>query len=394
MDAVPRGRFTRKEYADRIARVKRVMEGAGLDVLLCPDPANICYLTGYDGWSFYVPQLAVVALEDELPLWIGRPMDVNTARMTAYLPDDRLLSYPEDVVQVDDDHPMRAMGELLAARGWGKRRIGMDFDAYHITPRGLAALKQGLPGTRIIDAGRLVNWVRSTKTDAEIAVMREAATLADAAMAAAIEGIAPGVRQCDLAGQIAAAQYRGTPQLAGDYPAIVALMPTGKGTSAPHLTAGDDVFGANSGTVFELAGTRWRYNCPMTRTVHLGPPPQALLDTVAIAKDGMAAVVEAMRSGATAGKVESAWRATVEPLGLSKPSRIGYAVGLGYPPDWGEHTVSIRRDEPTVLITNQTVHIMLGIWKADWGVSISDTVRVTPAGGEPLTTTPLDVVVK
>ena len=40
--------------------------------------------------------------------------------------------------------------------------------------------------------------------------------------------------------------------------------------------------------------------------------------------------------------VEAAWRGYIARFGLEKASRIGYSVGLGYPPDWGEHTMSLR----------------------------------------------------
>ena len=74
--------FSDTEYDSRLAKTKAAMEQAGVDVLLSTDTANIHYLTGYDGWSFYTPQAAVVALAEEEPLWIGRGIDANGARVT------------------------------------------------------------------------------------------------------------------------------------------------------------------------------------------------------------------------------------------------------------------------------------------------------------------------
>ena len=48
------------------------MEKAGIDVLFVTDPANMNYLTGYDGWSFYVHQMVVLSLDEPEPVWIGR----------------------------------------------------------------------------------------------------------------------------------------------------------------------------------------------------------------------------------------------------------------------------------------------------------------------------------
>jgi Xaa-Pro aminopeptidase len=80
--------------------------------------------------------------------------------------------------------------------------------------------------------------------------------------------------------------------------------------------------------------------------------------------------------------------------GLSKASRIGYSVGLNYPPDWGEHTMSLRPGDRTVLEPNMTFHMILGMWMDGWGFEVSETFAVTPSGAECLCTTPRDLVVK
>ena len=67
--------FERGEYLDRLARVKRSMTERDIDLLLVASPANQFYLTGYDGWSFYTPQMVVVALDQDEPIWFGRKMD-------------------------------------------------------------------------------------------------------------------------------------------------------------------------------------------------------------------------------------------------------------------------------------------------------------------------------
>ena len=66
--------FSRNEYADRLNRVLTAMQMQEMDVLVIGDPANINWLTGYDAWSFYTPQIMVVGLEVD-PTWIGREMD-------------------------------------------------------------------------------------------------------------------------------------------------------------------------------------------------------------------------------------------------------------------------------------------------------------------------------
>ena len=60
-------KFTRAEYADRLQKTRRAMEEKGVDLLIVSDPSNMNWLTGYDGWSFYVHQAVIVPPERETP---------------------------------------------------------------------------------------------------------------------------------------------------------------------------------------------------------------------------------------------------------------------------------------------------------------------------------------
>jgi|TARA_B100000315_G_scaffold242620_1_gene265014 Xaa-Pro dipeptidase len=91
--------------------------------------------------------------------------------------------------------------------------------------------------------------------------------------------------------------------------------------------------------------------------------------------------------------VHRAWQDVLDRYGLTKESRIGYSIGVGYPPDWGEHTVSLRANEQTILEQNMTLHVMLGMWMDGWGIEFSETVAVTASGVESLTQFVREVVV-
>src|SRR5689334_792667 len=228
------------------------MATAGIDVVVSADPANMNYLTGYDGWSFYTPQCVVVALAEDDPLCIVRGMDRNGGLQTSFLAPERMLGYPDDYVQSTERHPFDWIAGELARRGLRRGAIGTEQDVYYFSPRAQAALERGLPEARFVDAGVLVNWVRAVKSPAELRYMREAARIVERVMQTAYDAIAPGVRQCDAVAQIVAAQVRGTPEYGGDYGAFVPLLPTGPGTSAPHLTWTDEPFRSGEATILEL----------------------------------------------------------------------------------------------------------------------------------------------
>jgi ectoine hydrolase len=213
-------------------------------------------------------------------------------------------------------------------------------------------------------------------------------------MQAGIDAIRPGVRQCDAVAAIYDAQIRGTKEFGGDYPAIAPLLPTGIGTSTPHLTWTDDPFRKGEATILELAGCRRRYHCPMARTVQLGRPPERIAEIARVVVEGLNAAIDAARPGVLAEDVEAAWRRVIARHGIVKESRIGYSTGCSYPPDWGERTISIRPGDETELRPNMTLHLIPGIWMDDFGIEISECILINETGAEPLCNFPRQLVVK
>jgi ectoine hydrolase len=128
----PQLKFTRAEFDARIARTRSEMAARGLDALIVSDPSNMNWLTGYDGWSFYVHQAVVLPLSGD-PFWFGRGMDSEGARRTSWLPEADLISYPDHYVQSTERHPMDYLSARMADRGLARGRIGVEMDNYWYT---------------------------------------------------------------------------------------------------------------------------------------------------------------------------------------------------------------------------------------------------------------------
>ncbi len=386
--------FARAEYDLRLKKIRTEMAKRGLDLLIVNDVANQHYITGYDGWSFYTPQVVLVPIENEEPVWIGRAMDAAGGLLTAWMKPENVVGFPEDHVQRIDRHPMDWIAQWIGNKGWGKRRIGIELEAYYYSPKAHARLTAGLPNATFLDADLLVNWTRAVKTAPEIDYLRKASLLAQAAVSTAYEVIAPGVRECDAIARIQGAQVAGNPDFAGD---ITALPPTilgGENASAPHIMWSDRRFGANETIALELAGVCRRYAAGLARTMQLGKTPQRVADTAKAVIEGMDAVLATAKPGVLAEDVEAAWRKVIERHGLKKESRIGYSIGVAYPPDWGEHTISLRPGDKTVLEPGNVVHSILGMWMEGWGIEVSETILVTERGNETLTKFPREIHVK
>ena len=371
------------------------MEKAGIETLLVADPANMNYLSGYDGWSFYVPQVLILTMGEQEPIWIGRAMDANGAKHTTFLSPEDIIGYPDDYVQSPVKHPMNFIAEVLKERDLTGRVIGLEMEAYYFTAKCFIELKKSLPKAIFEDACLLVNWARIVKSPQEIEYMRQAGKIVEKVMQTAIDKVAPGVRECDAVGSVYYAQISGTEAYGGDYTAFVPMMPSGEKTSTPHLTWTDDRYESEQAVNLELAACRHRYHCPMARTVYLGKnPPQRLKDTAEVVVEGLNTALDTVKPGVTCEEIELVWRNVIAKVDLVKESRIGYSMGLNYPPDWGEHTASLRPGDKTILQPNMTFHMILGMWMDDWGFECSESFRVTETGHETFADFPRKLFVK
>ncbi|GAB3519374.1 M24 family metallopeptidase [Arthrobacter monumenti] len=383
--------FSAEEYAERLAATRRRMAEQGLSALLIADPANINYLTGYNAWSFYTPQILFVPAVGEM-IFFAREMDARPGFRTSWLPVENIIGYPERYVHRPHLHPFDWVSFMLreraviapAASGY----IGLEMDAHFLSPKGYRALVNAIPEWDFVDCFELVNWVRLIKSPAEIELMRKAAVVASAAMSVALDTIRVGARQCDVVAAVSQAQIAGTPDVGGDYPAIVPMMPTGEASDAPHLTWTEDRFEPGQAVVLELAGAYKRYHTPLARSVILGEPSEELVRVSSAADEGINAVMDAIQPGVPIRDLVRIWNNVLWAHGLEKPSRLGYSIGLGYPPDWGERTVSIRSEDDTVLEENMTFHLIGGMWMKGYGYELSEPFRVSATGVEPFTSFP------
>ena len=385
--------FSREEYAARLAKTRAAMTRQGIDLLWVSDPSNMAWLTGYDGWSFYVHQGVLVPPEGE-PIWYGRGQDANGAKRTAYLGHDNIIGYPDHYVQSTERHPMDRLADIIDSRGWGRLSIGVEMDNYWFSAAAFASLQRHLPNARFADATALVNWQRAVKSPQELDYMRKAARIVEAMHKRIVEKIEPGLRKNDLVAEIYDAGIRGVDGVGGDYPAIVPLLPSGADASAPHLTWDDKPMRSGEGTFFEIAGCYKRYHCPLSRTVFLGKPTQAFLDAEKAVLEGMDAGLEAARPGNTCEDIAHAFFGVLKTYGITKDNRTGYPIGLSYPPDWGERTMSLRPGDRTVLEPGMTFHFMTGLWLEDMGLEITESIAIAEGGVEILADVPRQLFVK
>ncbi|WP_176237786.1 aminopeptidase P family N-terminal domain-containing protein, partial [Roseovarius aestuarii] len=140
----PKLYFSRVEFESRIAKTRAAMSERELDLLIVSDPSNMNWLTGYDGWSFYVHQCVVLGMDGE-PIWYGRGQDANGALRTCFMDPANIIGYPDHYVQSTERHPMDYLSAQLADRKLDRGTIGVEMDNYWFSAAAFASLQQNMP---------------------------------------------------------------------------------------------------------------------------------------------------------------------------------------------------------------------------------------------------------
>ena len=143
-----------------------------------------------------------------------------------------------------------------------------------------------------------------------------------------------------------------------------------------------------------FAGCYRRYHAPLSRTVYLGKPSDTFLDADKAVQEGMVAGLEKARAGNACEDIANAFFAVLEKYNIAKSNRAGYAIGLSYPPDWGERTMSLRPGDETILEPGMTFHFMTGLWMDDWGMETTESIVITNGEPECLANVPRKMMVK
>ncbi|WOH75645.1 Xaa-Pro peptidase family protein [Bradyrhizobium sp. NDS-1] len=377
--------FPRSEYLGRLTEVKLEMKRREIDALVVTTPANITYLSGYTSKSGYVPQGLLVFLEDEEPTFITRRMDGPAAIHQMFIDRSRVIGYSEALIANPDRDGYDAIIDFLLDKGLGSRGIGLE--AKFLPSLTIEKFRHRAAKSRIVDCTNAVTWIRGLKSDLEIAMMREAAAISDAGMLKAKEVIRPGLREADAAAEIIATLVRGANGKPGTDIASFFMCSTPR-TSTCHIRWTEDIFRQGSQINLEFSGVRHGYTSPLMRTMSIGRPADHLRRLHDAEVVGLEAALAAAKTGGTCSDIAVAFNATLKKHGFEKESRCGYAVGI----DWTEPTASLKEGDMTVLQPNMTFHLMLGNWiDEDVGYVISETFRVTDAGGEPFTKLPREL---
>ena len=367
--------FTAEEYRDRLDGVRLAMEEKDVDVLLVQEPSNVLYLSGYQSFSMYGGECFVLPLEGE-PSLVVHPPELGTALLHSWL--DQAVGYA-----AGESHEKFLAGHLRR-QGFGTSRIGVEKASIGITARSHEDLLAALTEARFVDGSGIVSSTRVTKSPREIEYLRKSARITDKGMVAAIEAVAEGATDNDVAAAAAHAMLHA----GSEYMSVSPIVTTGRRSGVLHSTHKRVPLRRGDSVLMEMGACYQRYTAPTMRTVSIGEPVDGvrrLADACLTALDN---VIAAIRPGVTADTVAKAgW----EGIDLAGPGLVfhgvfAYAVGASFPPGWGDGTASISLGNQTRLRQGMVFHHPVALRRlGEYGVAFSETTVITEDGCQPLT---------
>lgn len=378
--------FSAEEFADRHRRVRAKMAAEGIDLLLAFHPTNIQYLIGSRAKSYQEFQVLFFPLE-EAPLTILMRL--------AEVPELTDHSLAEDVRGWggrEPEDPVEAFAAILRDKGYLKRRIGLEVPDFYMHPYSYLRIKDLLGDALCLDASLLVHDLKLVKSPAELAYIREAADIADAAMKTAAETIAEGVSEMEVAGEV----YRTLLSRGSDLPASPMNFVTGERTCYGHGAPSPRKIRPDDFMHIEYGAAVKRYCATIGRHFCLGEPTPRMRELHTVVREACDACIAEVRPGVPAAGPHRAAKKVIEAAGFDRYRlhTTGYGIAPGYPPSWGEY-IHFFADSSYTLEAGMMLSVEppVFIHEEKLGARLIDDILVTENGAEILSSFTRDLVV-
>ncbi len=375
--------FTAEEFEDRMARTRAAMAERGLDALLLFAPESQYWLTGYDTFGYCFFQCLVVS--DREPVLLTRSADLRQAELTLTVRDIRIW---RDRAGAD---PSADLAALLAELGLAGKRLGWETATHGLTHANGARLAARIEG--LVDASDLMGRLRLVKSPAEIAYVREAARLADAAWEAGLAEIGPGAEEAAVLAAMQGAVLAG----GGDYAGNEFVVGSGDRALLCRYQTGRRRLATEDQITLEWAGVARRYHAALMKTVVVGEPSERHRALQEAAEAALLACEDALRPGRRLGDVFAAHAQALDGRGLAdhRLNACGYSLGPRFSPSWMEDQM-VYEDAPTEIAPGMTIflHMILMESPTATAMCLGRTSLVTDRGAEPLSRMPLSLVLR
>lgn len=358
--------MTTAGVSERVERLVSLLAEADVDAMLVTDLVNVRYLTGYTGSN----GLAVVGPQTR-----------------AFVTDFRYVQQAAEEVEPGFDRrqaPLELVDVVEEVLPAGPLRLA--FEAAHTTVHAHRHLRETLPDrVELVAVEGLVEKLRVVKEPGEVARIREAAKLADAALEQLLADGVVGRTERDLAFALGERMYR----LGARQPSFEMIVAAAAHAALPHGQPRDVEVQAGQLLLFDWGAELDGYCSDCTRTFAAGAPGEQEREIYGLVLEAQLAGVDAVRAGAGGRDVDATAREVIQAAGQGE--HFGHGLGHGVGLEIHESPRLSQRSD-AVLEAGNVVTVEPGIYLPDrFGVRIEDLVVVTHDGREILTGIPKEL---
>jgi Xaa-Pro aminopeptidase len=342
---------------ERQAALRRALEDEGLDGLLVTHLPNIRYLTGFSGSAALLLLRAdTTTLITDFRYAVQAPAEAGEAAE----------------VEVDQRSVWERLGRVLAAAPVG----ALGLEAHALTLRD-ADRVAGLGRSRLVPTADLVERLRAIKSPEEVAAIRAAADLAQAALGDMLPSIRVGQTELEVAAALESALRRRGSEW-HPFPTIVASGPR---AALPHARTSGRTIGAGEWLLLDFGAQVGGYCADLTRTVVVGARADERQRTVyELVRAAQRRALEHLRAGMTGREGDALARDVIATRGFG--DAFGHSLGHGLGLEVHE-APRLAPTADTALPLHAVVTVEPGVYLPGWGgVRLEDDVHLGPDGAD------------
>ncbi|NJN67127.1 MAG: aminopeptidase P family protein [Chloroflexaceae bacterium] len=357
------------QVSQRLTRLRSLLQERAIEAFLVTSAPNRRYLSGFRGSSgvlLITQDTATIFTDFRYRVQVTREAPRFTLR------------------EISGEHPFP---KVLAATVREMQLRAVAFEAHAVAVAQHQAMVEACheaaspdPAPSLHPVEDLVAPLREVKDSNELALLRRAIAITDAAVEAVLPSLRPDQTERQAAWMLEVAmRERGAEGVA--FPLIVAAGPN---AAQPHAEAGDDLLGTGRPIVIDMGSRFQGYHADMTRTVVLGEPDDRFWTIYDLVLGAQSCAVAGIRPGMSGVEADALARERIEAAGFGKEFGHGLGHGVGLDIHEGPR---LRRGEPQqTLRVGNVFSVEPGIYLEGWGgVRIEDLVLLHVHGCEVLT---------
>lgn len=366
------------------------MARRGIDIVLATSPGDIYWLTGFDSFSSYQLQAAVVRSVSTRPILWVHEMETGYARVVGWCDD--VIAWSHDEAAGSGTAPADSLSGWLGGLAGAGSTIGIDRTSGAMTSQVRDALVAAMPGADLVDSSDLIAELRIIKSEQELARIRTAATHADAAMTAMARRVHSGTGELELLTVIQSTlNERGS-----EHPAVPHVVLSGDRTVLGHQPPSSRMIEKHDRVVVETIGVVARYHANVSRTVAVGR-------TTALFEDVCDTVIEAVRRCIDAAgprmpgaDVDRPSREVAMRFDRFRRHRVGYGMEAAFPPSM-TGLLSVSRGSDRILDAGMVIAIAPYLYSDQeptgdrFAAIFGQDVEITNTGAQTLSRVPLEI---